>query len=77
MKHVLPALPYAFDALEPHVDGRTMQLHHQFHHATYVSNLNAALKRSPELQDRCATGRAIQPGRSTDGMHPVLADFRS
>ncbi|HSN53200.1 MAG TPA: superoxide dismutase [Candidatus Sulfomarinibacteraceae bacterium] len=51
-KHELPALPYAFDALEPHIDARTMEIHHGKHHAAYVSNLNAALDKHPELYDR-------------------------
>ena len=51
-KHELPALPYAFDALEPHIDARTMEIHHGKHHAAYVSNLNAALDKHPELFDR-------------------------
>ena len=44
MAHELPALPYAFDALEPHFDAQTMEIHHDRHHAAYVSNLNAALE---------------------------------
>ncbi len=51
-KHELPALPYAFDALEPHIDARTMEIHHGRHHATYVNNLNAALEGHPELQQK-------------------------
>jgi Fe-Mn family superoxide dismutase len=43
-KYELPALPYAFDALEPHIDALTMEIHHDRHHATYVNNLNAALE---------------------------------
>jgi superoxide dismutase, Fe-Mn family len=43
-KFELPALPYAFDALEPHIDAQTMEIHHDRHHATYVNNLNAALE---------------------------------
>ncbi len=43
MPYTLPALPYAFDALEPHIDARTMEIHHSKHHQTYVNNLNAAL----------------------------------
>ncbi|MGH7163766.1 MAG: superoxide dismutase [Planctomycetota bacterium] len=46
----LPALPYAFDALEPHIDARTMEIHHDKHHAAYVANLNKALEGHPELQ---------------------------
>lgn len=48
----VPALPYAFDALEPHIDARTMEIHHDKHHAAYVNNLNKALESHPELQQR-------------------------
>jgi len=48
-RHELPALPYAFDALEPHIDARTMEIHHGKHHAAYVNNLNAALDKHPKL----------------------------
>jgi Fe-Mn family superoxide dismutase len=48
----LPALPYAFDALEPHIDARTMEIHHGKHHQAYVTNLNAALEKAPEWQKR-------------------------
>ncbi|MCU0304257.1 MAG: superoxide dismutase [Thermoanaerobaculales bacterium] len=51
-KHELTPLPYAFDALEPHIDARTMEIHHGKHHAAYVSNLNAALDKHPELFER-------------------------
>ncbi|UCC29739.1 MAG: superoxide dismutase [Phycisphaerales bacterium] len=50
MAHVLPPLPYPFDALEPHIDARTMEIHHDKHHATYVNKLNDALANHPELQ---------------------------
>ena len=43
MAHTLPALPYAFDALEPHIDAQTMQIHHDRHHQAYVTNLNNAV----------------------------------
>ena len=49
MSYTLPPLPYAFDALEPHIDARTMEIHHDKHHAAYINNLNAALKDHPEL----------------------------
>ena len=52
MPHTLPPLPYAPEALEPHVDAQTMQIHHGKHHQAYVTNLNAALEKAPELQDR-------------------------
>ncbi len=48
MAHELPNLPYGFDALEPHVDARTMEIHHGKHHAAYVNNLNKALEGHPE-----------------------------
>ena len=50
MAHTLPPLPYAFDALEPHIDAKTMEIHHGKHHNAYVTNLNAALEKYPELQ---------------------------
>src|SRR5688500_17728567 len=43
MAFTLPALPYAFNALEPHIDARTMEIHHGKHHNTYVTNLNNAI----------------------------------
>ena len=45
----LPALPYKFDALEPHIDALTMEIHHDKHHAAYIKNLNAALATAPDL----------------------------
>ncbi|HYW09854.1 MAG TPA: superoxide dismutase [Longimicrobium sp.] len=50
MPFTLPDLPYAFDALEPHIDAQTMQIHHDKHHAAYVTNLNAALEKHPDFQ---------------------------
>ena len=50
MAHELPGLPYASDALEPHIDARTMEIHHGKHHAGYVAKLNAALEQSADLQ---------------------------
>jgi Fe-Mn family superoxide dismutase len=52
MPHNVPALPYPTDALEPHIDKTTMELHHGKHHATYVNNLNAALEKHPQLQSK-------------------------
>ena len=49
MSHTLPALPYAYDALEPHIDALTMEIHHSRHHQAYINNLNAALADLPEL----------------------------
>jgi Fe-Mn family superoxide dismutase len=50
LAHELPALPYAFDALEPYIDAKTMEIHHGKHHAAYVNNLNKALENQPKLQ---------------------------
>jgi Fe-Mn family superoxide dismutase len=52
MAFTLPALPYDFAALEPSIDARTMEIHHDKHHAAYVNNLNGALEKAPELQSR-------------------------
>ncbi len=52
MAFQLPALPYPFDALEPHIDARTMEIHHDKHHGTYVEKLNAALQKAPDFQNK-------------------------
>jgi Superoxide dismutase len=52
MAHQLPPLPYPTNALEPHIDAQTMEIHHGRHHNTYVTNLNAALESAPELQSK-------------------------
>jgi Fe-Mn family superoxide dismutase len=52
MAFSLPALPYAYDALEPHIDARTMEIHYTKHHQAYVNNLNAAIEKAPELQNK-------------------------
>src|SRR3972149_4102799 len=54
MAHELAPLPYAFDALEPHIDAKTMEIHHGKHHAAYVTNLNNALKDLADLQSKSA-----------------------
>ena len=52
MAHELPPLPYDYDALEPHIDARTMEIHHTKHHNTYVTKLNGALASHPDLADK-------------------------
>jgi Fe-Mn family superoxide dismutase len=52
MAFELPPLPYDYSALEPHIDAKTMQLHHDLHHGAYVKNANAALEKHPELQSK-------------------------
>ncbi len=70
MPFSLPDLPYAFDALEPHIDAKTMEIHHGKHHATYVSKLNAALEKAPSFQ-----GRPIEEILKT--LDSVPADIRT
>lgn len=79
MAHALPALPYAYDALEPHIDELTMHFHHDKHHATYVNNLNAALEAQPAwstaslehlLRNLAAVPEAIRTAvRNNGGAH--------
>ena len=52
MAYTLPPLPYASDALEPHIDKQTMEIHHGKHHQAYINNLNAALEKHPDLQSK-------------------------
>lgn len=52
MAFQLPPLPYPFNALEPHIDARTMEIHHDKHHAAYTNNLNKALEEFPDLQNK-------------------------
>ncbi|MCB1061682.1 MAG: superoxide dismutase [Verrucomicrobiae bacterium] len=54
MAHELPALPYALDALEPHIDAKTMEIHHGKHHNAYVTNLNAAIEGNADLEAKSA-----------------------
>lgn len=52
MTHTLPELPYAYNALEPQIDAKTMEIHHTKHHQAYITNLNTALEKHPELADQ-------------------------
>jgi len=52
MAHELPKLPYSNDALEPHIDARTMEIHHTKHHQAYITNLNGAIQGKPELEKK-------------------------
>src|SRR5687768_1370594 len=74
MAHELPKLPYAFDALEPHIDARTMEIHHGKHHAAYVNNLNAALEGTADagksLEDLMKNVSKLAPAvRNNGGGH--------
>lgn len=63
MKHMLPPLQYDYAALEPHIDARTMVLHHDRHHASYVETLNSTLEKYPELRERTAMWLLLNPGK--------------
>jgi len=52
MAFTLPKLPYAYDALEPHIDARTMEIHYTKHHQTYIDNANAAIEKHPALASK-------------------------
>lgn len=71
MKFELPALPYAYDALEPHFDARTMEIHHSKHHQGYTNNLNNALEGSDlagkSIEDILAEGENLSAGLRNNG----------
>ena len=68
MPYTLPALPYAYNALEPHIDARTMEIHHTKHHQAYINNVNNALGRTPiREQVRRRTDRGPE---QSSGEHP-------
>ena len=74
MAFTLPALPYAFDALEPHIDSQTMQIHHGKHHQAYVDNLNKAIAgtehENKSLEQLVASAGKISPAvRNNGGGH--------
>ncbi|MGP1573540.1 superoxide dismutase [Mn] [Aggregatibacter segnis] len=72
MAYTLPELGYAYDALEPHFDAQTMEIHHTKHHQAYVNNANAVLENSPELQE-LASGC---PGKLLAHLHEVVPEKR-
>ena len=72
MSYTLPPLPYAFDALEPHIDARTMEIHHDKHHAAYVNNLNNALKDNPELAAKPVNELIADLASVPEGIRPAV-----
>ena len=73
-RHLLPALPYPHAALEPHIDARTMMLHHDKHHASYVEKLNSALEKYPELRKRTAVWLLLNPGKIPEEARIAVAN---
>ena len=72
MAHTLPALGYSLDALEPHIDARTMEIHHGKHHNAYVTNLNAALAGKPELEAKSAEDLITDLGAVPDDIRTAV-----
>jgi Fe-Mn family superoxide dismutase len=72
MAHELPALPYSFNALEPHIDARTMEIHHDKHHAAYVANLNKALEGHSDLQSMSITELLGNLGRVPESIRAAV-----
>jgi Fe-Mn family superoxide dismutase len=75
VKHLLPRLPYDVSALEPHIDARTMHLHHDMHHASYVKGLNLALELAPEpLKAKSASWLLRNPGKVPAAIRTAVRD---
>ena len=72
MPFTLPPLPFAPDALEPHIDALTMQIHHDKHHAAYVNNLNAALDGKPDLQKKSLEALISDLASVPDGIRSAV-----
>ena len=72
MAHDPPPLPYAYNALEPHVDEQTMRIHHDKHHAAYVSKLNAALEQHPDLQSKSLDDLVGDLGSVPEGIRTAV-----
>ena len=70
--HTLTKLPYAYDALEPHIDARTMEIHHTKHHQTYVDKLNGALEKHPELFELSVVELIADLGRVPEDIRTVV-----
>jgi Fe-Mn family superoxide dismutase len=75
MKFELPALPYAYDALEPFIDKQTMEVHHTKHHQAYVLKLNEAIEKHPELGERPLDELLREIDRVPDDVRAVVKNF--
>jgi Fe-Mn family superoxide dismutase len=72
MSFTLPPLPYSFDALEPYIDAKTMEIHHDKHHNAYVTNLNKALESSPDLQKLSIEELLAQLGKVPENIRTAV-----
>ena len=72
MAFALPPLPYDFAALEPHIDAKTMEIHHGKHHQTYVNNLNAAIEKAPELASKSLDDLMRDPSKLPDAVRTAI-----
>src|ERR1700722_18803784 len=72
MKYTLPALPYAYNALEPYIDAKTMEIHHTKHHQAYIDNLNKALEKYPALQEKSLSELLTYPDRIPEDIRTAV-----
>jgi len=72
MAFTLPPLPYDFAALEPHIDAKTMEIHHGKHHQTYVNNLNAAIEKAPELAKKSLDDLMRNAGKLPEAVRTAI-----
>ena len=72
MAYTLPSLPYEYGALEPYLDAQTMEIHHTKHHQTYITNLNAALEKYPELVDAPLATLLADPDRVPEDIRAIV-----
>src|SRR5580692_12508542 len=72
MSHTLPSLPSSFDALEPYIDAKTMEIHHDKHHAAYVTNLNKALEGNADLQKLSIEELCAQIGKVPENIRGAV-----
>ncbi len=72
MSHILPQLPYAYSALEPFIDAKTMEIHHTKHHQTYITKLNEALEQYPALGDRSAEELVAEVSQMPEDIRSII-----
>ncbi len=75
MAYELPKLPYAYDALEPHIDARTMEIHHTKHHQTYITNVNNAIKGKADLENKSVEDLISNLSAVPEDIRTVVGSF--